>query len=291
MPITSHAYYTPTGQTMFMGDGNDSIPGSQFADTINGEAGDDYVHGYAGNDTLDGGLGNDSLYGGDGNDTLIGGTGSDALYGDAGFDLISYIGSTAAVTVNLALGTASGGAAQGDTFSGIEGVVGSSFADSLIGDANDNRIDGSAGADSMAGGGGNDTYVVDGTTDVVTEAAGAGTDTVESSITYTLSANVENLTLTGTAAINGTGNTLNNVLTATGANRLDGGAGSDTMAGGLGDDVYVVDSATDVVTEATSAGTDRVESSVTYTLGANVESLTLTGTSAINGTGNTLVKP
>ena len=67
------AYYTPTGQTMYLGDGNDSIQGSQFADTINLEAGDDYVQGYAGNDTVDGGLGNDTLYGNDGNDTLRGG--------------------------------------------------------------------------------------------------------------------------------------------------------------------------------------------------------------------------
>ena len=84
-----YAYYTPTGQTMFMGDGNDSITGSQFADIINGEAGDDYVHGYAGNDTLDGGLGNDSLYGGDGNDTLRGGDGADTINAGAGNDTVT----------------------------------------------------------------------------------------------------------------------------------------------------------------------------------------------------------
>ena len=141
----------------------------------------------------------------------------------------------------------------------------------------------------MAGGAGNDIYVVDNIADVVTEAASAGTDRIDSSVTFTLGANVENLTLTGTAAINATGNTLNNALTGnTGANRLDGGAGNDTMAGGTGDDVYVVDIATDVVTEAASAGIDRVESLITYTLGANVENLVLAGTTAINATGNTL---
>ncbi len=141
----------------------------------------------------------------------------------------------------------------------------------------------------MAGAAGNDIYIVDNAGDVVSEAASAGTDRVDSSVTYTLSANVENLTLTATAAINAMGNTLNNVLIGnTGANRLDGGAGNDTMTGGSGDDVYVVDAAGDVVTEAASAGTDRVESSVSYMLGANVENLTLTGVTAINATGNTL---
>src|SRR5207249_1627598 len=117
--------------------------------------------------------------------------------------------------------------------------------------------------------------------DVVTKNAGEGTDTVQSSIAYILGANVENLTLTGTSAINGTGNTLNNVLTGnSAANVLDGGTGADTMAGGTGDDTYVVDNA--------GEGTDTVQSAVTYTLAANVENLTLTGASAINGTGNTL---
>ena len=114
------AYYAPTGQSGFLGDGNDGYQGSQFADTINLEAGDDYVSAYGGNDTLDGGLGNDTLYGNDGNDTLIGGTGSDALYGDIGFDVISYVGSTAAVTVNLTLNSATGGAAQGDTLAELK---------------------------------------------------------------------------------------------------------------------------------------------------------------------------
>ena len=116
-----------------------------------------------------------------------------------------------------------------------------------------------------------------------------GTDVVQASVSYTLGANVENIVLTGTAAINATGNASNNTLTGNaGANRLNGGGGADTMIGGAGNDTYVVDGTTDVVTEAASAGTDTVESSITYTLGANVENLTLTGTAAINATGNAL---
>ena len=141
----------------------------------------------------------------------------------------------------------------------------------------------------MMGGAGNDIYVVDAAGDVVTELAGEGTDLVQSSVSYTLSADVENLTLTGTAAINATGNALNNTLTGnTGANILDGGAGDDTMIGGTGNDTYVVGSVGDVVTEtSTTGGTDTVLSSISYALGTNLENLTLTGTDNINATGNT----
>ncbi|MEQ1742207.1 MAG: calcium-binding protein, partial [Candidatus Nitrotoga sp.] len=134
-----------------------------------------------------------------------------------------------------------------------------------------------------------------------------GTDKVNSSVTYTLSANVENLTLTGTLAINGTGNNLDNVITGNSAanqlngqagndkliggggdDTLTGGSGVDTMIGGLGNDSYFVENAGDVVTEYLNQGTDTVSSRLTYTLPANLENLILTGTLAINGTGNNL---
>ena len=89
----------------------------------------------------------------------------------------------------------------------------------------------------MVGGLGNDTYQVDTTTDTITENANQGTDTVQSSVTYTLGNNLENLTLTGTTNINGTGNTLNNIITGnSGKNTLTGSAGNDTLIGGTGND-------------------------------------------------------
>jgi len=193
-----------------------------------------------------------------------------------------------AITVqNLALSGTSGadnltGGVGNDTLNGLAGN------DTLTGNAGDDRLDGGTGNDSLIGGAGNDTYIVDSATDVITEATGQGTDLVQSAVTYTLGANVENLTLTGTAA-NGTGNTLNNVLSGNSANNtLDGGAGADTLIGGAGNDTYTIDNTADVITEQTNEGTDLVQSSVAYTLSANVENLTLTGTNAISGTGNTL---
>lgn len=147
---------------------------------------------------------------------------------------------------------------------------------------------GTAGADALNGLAGNDTYTVNNIGDVVTEASVLATelDTVESSITYALTSNVENLTLTGIAVIDGTGNGLDNLLLGNDANnKLDGGAGVDTLKGGAGNDTYVIDNTADKLGD--NGGVDTAESSATYTLGtsSNVENLTLTGLAAINGTG------
>jgi Ca2+-binding RTX toxin-like protein len=194
-------------------------------------------------------------------------------------------------------------------------------------------LDGQGGDDTMIGGDGNDTYVVDDAGDVVTEHVGEGTDTVQSSIDYTLGANLDDLTLTD-GAINGTGNELANVITGNGQdNMLDGadgndalngndgadvlsggtgddilsggadndlllgvagddhlvgGTGADTMRGGSENDTYQVDSSGDLVIESANQGTDTVDASISYTLGANVENLVLTGTENHDGTGNAL---
>jgi Ca2+-binding RTX toxin-like protein len=208
----------------------------------------------------------------------------------------------------LALTTAqvTGGSGT-DTFIAIENLTGSNYNDTLTGNTGNNILDGGLGNDTMIGGLGNDTYVVNTLSDVVRELAGQGTDLVQSAISYSLvdtdgtgayGGNVENLQLTGTANINGTGNALNNTLTGnSGNNILNGGLGNDTLIGGLGNDTYVVNVLTDVVRELAGQGTDLIQSAITFSLvdtdgtgayGGNVENLQLTGNAAINGTGNAL---
>ena len=144
------------------------------------------------------------------------------------------------------------------------------------------------GLDELFGGPGNDVYHVEQASDEVTELAGQGTDSVFAFFSHALVANVENLTLFGTGNTNGTGNGLANIITGnSGKNILNGAAGVDSLQGGLGNDTYFVNVTTDAVIEAANAGIDQVNSAATFTLGANVENLTLIGTAAVNGTGNT----
>jgi Ca2+-binding RTX toxin-like protein len=181
-------------------------------------------------------------------------------------------------------------------------LQGGASDDTLIGGAGDDALHGGPGADSMAGGlgddsmageAGNDTYLVDSLADQVTEAAGAGTDTIRSTISIDLSlaafVNVENVMLLGTTPLNVTGSAFGNALTGNaGDNFLNGGAGADTLQGGLGKDTYSVDAVGDVVTEGASAGTDTVRSWISYTLGDNLENLTLVGSANNSATGNAL---
>ena len=261
------------------------------AASIDGTAGDDfYIAGTAGNDFMNGLAGNDFLYGDAGDDVIDGGTGIDTLVGGLGNDTYIVDNASDMATENSGEGTDSVKASVSFTLSAnVENLTltgsaninatGNTGANVLTGNAGDNVLNGGAGADTMAGGLGNDTYVVDNTGDVVSEATNAGADLVQSSVSYTLGANVENLTLTGTTAVNGTGNADNNVLTGnSAANVLTGGAGNDTYVVGTGDTTI----------EAAGAGTDTVQSAISWTLATNVENLTLAGTAAINGTGNTL---
>jgi Ca2+-binding RTX toxin-like protein len=301
------------------GAGADTIIGNSGANVLSGGLGIDTITAGAGADTIlyTVGDGVDSIDGEADTDTLAvsGTTGDDTIdvvvnasevitsiegmtptgvelytvdglaHGTAG-DTLSYAGSATGVTVNLAGNDATGFVL--DSVAGIENVTGGSAIDSLTGNTGNNRLDGGGAADTMAGLAGDDIYVVDTLGESVTEAADQGTDTVQSSVSFTLGNNVENLTLTGNGNINGTGNGDANILTGnSGDNQLNGMVGADTMSGGAGNDIYVVDNAGDVVTEAPGGGAaDQVQSSIGYALGADVENLLLTGSDNIDGAGN-----
>nr|CAD5974282.1 Mannuronan C5-epimerase AlgE3 [Planktothrix pseudagardhii] len=222
---------------------------------------------------ITGNTANNILTGGAGNDTYVVANAGDIVteLASGGTDLIQ-----SSVTYTLPVEV------ENLTLTGTTAINGT-------GNALANIITGNTANNILTGGAGNDTYVVDNAGDIVTELASGGTDLVQSSVTYTLPVEVENLTLTGTTAINGTGNALANIITGNTANNiLNGSSGADQLKGSTGNDTYVVDNAGDIVTELASGGTDLIQSSVTYTLPGEVENLTLTGTTAINGTGNTL---
>ena len=201
---------------------------------------------------------------------LVSKPGNDVLTGTpSNNDTVTYASATAPITVSLAIGVQQNtGGAGLDTLINIENLVGSSFNDNLIGNTKNNSLngragndtlDGGVGSDSMIGGLGNDSFVVNVVGDVVTENLNEGTDTVNSSVTYTLPANVENLTLTGASPINGTGNGLINTITGNAANnQLNGGAGNDTINGGIGIDSLTGGIGNDIFRFTTTGQIDTV---------------------------------
>ncbi|MDD1462567.1 clostripain-related cysteine peptidase, partial [Dolichospermum sp. ST_sed2] len=259
LKISQPSGSTAVGYSLFF---DASLDGTSGDDILQGAAGDDLLYGYAGNDQISGLAGIDTLIGGTGNDIYVVDTTTDVITENAneGTDTIqSSVTFTLATLTNIENLTLTGTAAINGTGNAGNNVI--------TGNTANNTLNGGTGIDTLIGGTGNDIYVVDSTTDTITELASGGTDTIQSSVTYSIAAlaNVENLTLTGTAGINGTGNAGNNVITGNTANNiLDGGAGIDTLIGGTGNDIYIVDSTTDTITELASGGTDTIQSSVTY---------------------------
>jgi Ca2+-binding RTX toxin-like protein len=262
---------------------------------LTGNRGDNTLTGLDGNDTLEGGTGDDTLEGGLGNDEYVLSNLDDVHdvideAADSGIDTVQSVFSYTLQNNNL----------EKLLLTGTESIngTGNDSDNTLTGNSGNNILDGLAGDDTLVGMAGNDTYIIGAGTDDISEAANAGTDTVQSSINHTLETNVENLLLTGTATT-GTGNTLNNSLIgnsldnilsgSTGNDTLDGGAGNDTLTGGAGNDVYVIDAGDTIATESsTTSEIDLVKSSVSHTLVNNLESLELLGTDNLTGTGNTL---
>lgn len=315
------------------------LEGNELANRINGAESDDSLYGHDGADHLDGGAGDDLLVGGDGNDTY---------YVDSRYDLIIENSGEGNDTVRVSLGRyhlsanvenlyGLSGAGQQLTGNASDNLIvgaggndilnGADGDDDLRGGLGDDKLNGNLGDDTMRGGAGDDLYFVDGY-DVVIEASGEGTDTVRTTVDWTLEDNVENLILQEHAGdLNGAGNALDNgirgnsdwnelfgdagedllegvggddvlmggddndvLLGGGGDDILEGGSGDDVMNGGIGDDSYYVDSTDDVAAEVTGGGIDAVFSTATFTLGANIEVLVLdpTGVDDIDGTGNAI---
>ena len=239
-----------------------------------GNDGGNIITGNGADNVLDGGAGADALFGGTGNDTYIVDNAGDAIGDTSGIDLVktsvSWFLGNEIENLNL-------------TGSGSIDGTGNDGANIITGNGADNVLDGGAGADSLFGGAGNDTYIVDNAGDVIGDTSGI--DLVKTSVSWFLGNEIENLNLTGSGSIDGTGNDGANIITGNGAdNVLDGGAGADSLFGGTGNDTYIVDNAGDVIGD--TSGIDLVRASVTWTLSAAFENLSLAGTTSINGTGN-----
>jgi len=253
-------------QTLSAGEtDDDTISGGGGSDILIGALGDDRLYGGDGRDELQGGFGSDILYGDGDNDNLFGQVGDDTLYGGDGDDLL--MGFTASNETQQTLGV-------GETDNDY--LYGGAGHDRLIGGVGNDYLDGGEGSDVMVGGTGDDIYIVNSVNDTIYEAAGEGYDKVITNKNYLLNANIEELRLVEGAAINGTGNAIDNMIIGNSSdNILDGVTGADTMIGGQGNDIYYVDNVGDVVTELASEGADTVQSSISYQLGSNMENLLL----------------
>ncbi|WP_064709925.1 M10 family metallopeptidase C-terminal domain-containing protein [Rhizobium bangladeshense] len=278
----------------FVGNANFTGLGNSLDNVITGGLGDDTLSGGAGNDTLNGTWGNDSLAGGTGNDIYVVYDDGDTIIenADEGIDTVQTYAASYTLSANVENLTKIGSGAFAGTGNNLNNTItGGAAIDILSGGAGDDTLNGGAGADTLIGGTGNDTYIVDNASDVVTENADQGIDTVQTALaSHTLAANVDNLTYSGTAPFTGTGNDLANTIKgAAGADTLDGKAGADILIGGTGNDTYLVDNVGDVVTERPNEGADLVKTTLSsYALTNNVEQLIFIGTGDFAGTGNGL---
>lgn len=322
---TSYTLSTHLEHLVLDGTGNTTGQGNASANKLTGNTGDNVLFGYAGNDSLFGGAGSDVLDGGTGNDSMAGGAGNDIYFVDSTNDKVVETSTggedVVASSINITLasyvehaelmgsaninatGNSAANALEGNTGNNI--LSGDSGNDSLYGDDGHDTLNGGSGIDYMQGGAGNDVYYIDAANDQIVEAANDGTDRVITTLTHTLSANFENLTLAGSSSLTGTGHGgANHIVGNTGANKLyglagsdtldggaghdtlDGGTGGDLMTGGVGNDVYYIDNGGDVVDEGLNGGTDTIITIFNAFLESNVENLTLIGTDNIHGDGN-----
>jgi Ca2+-binding RTX toxin-like protein len=257
--------------TVLGGDGADTLDGSEGDDRLSGGSGSDRLQGGGGADLLDGGQGADTVFGNDGHDTLNGGTHDDVLWAGSGSDFLD----------------GEGGA---DCLAGEDGhdsLLGGADADTLAGGAGDDVLSGGLGNDILDGGAGVDAAdysdadlgLVVTLMQVSPQNTGAGWDILLS---------IENL-IGGSGADSLIGsNTANVILGNDGADTMDGRQGPDTMIGGAGNDTYIVDSSDDTIFEASNAGVDTVQTTLSWGLRQHVENLDLRGSGNVIGAGNEL---
>ncbi|OWJ65051.1 calcium-binding protein [Inquilinus limosus] len=264
---------------------------STAAITATGTAYRDTMFGGNGNDSLSGADGSDTLVGGNGDDVLRGGDGSDRFIGGAGVDTVTYYGTNTGVTVNLLAGTGSGGEAQGDTFSGVENVNGSNVADTLIGNAGANRLQGYDGNDTLQGGDGNDVLVGGAGADSLNGGAGIDTasyygDTVGVSVDLStgkgIGGNAQGDVLIGIENVSGSRG--NDSLTGNaGANVLNGYEGNDVLRGGAGADRLDGGAGTDTASYYTGTVGVAVDLSTGKGTGGDAQGDVLTGIENVSG--------
>jgi Ca2+-binding RTX toxin-like protein len=289
--------------------------GNSLDNTITGNDAGNELYGNFGEDTLKGGGGDDELRGGTQNDILKGGGGDDELRGEAGDDqMAGHDGSDWYFVDSLGDEVFEDGPAEDiDSLSTMIDLTlpdnverlflqipalngtGNDLDNLIRGNEFNNTLDGGIGADTLIGFFGDDTYLVDNIDDVVTEVFGQGTvDTVKTSVSYRLGigSDVEQLAAAdalSTATMDFVGNEIRNTIRGNdGRNMIDGGGDADVMIGRKGNDFYIVNHVDDRINELANEGTDQVNSSVSITLSANVENVTLVNASNINATGNTL---
>lgn len=273
--------------------GDDEILGSGGRDELFGFTGEDTLRGGPGDDVLDGGADDDLLDGGDGGDLMRGGGGDDRYHVNDRRDRVVERSGEGYDIVDSELAFVLPDHVEALALLGSADLAGTGNAldNVLIGNSGANRLDGRAGADAMSGLAGDDTYLVDHPDDTVIEEEDAGTDTVIATVSFTLPDAVENLVLAGRAAIDGTGNDLDNeIIGNAAANLLDGGGGADRLRGGRGDDVYVLDSSADIVIEERGGGTDtiRIDGDIALEDYENVENVELRGDGDHQAVGNAL---
>ncbi|WP_373740991.1 calcium-binding protein [Neisseria sp.] len=271
------------------GNGNDTLYGNGGVDTLIGGIGDDHLYGdedrdfligQHGDDTLYGDTGNDDLTGGAGNDILVGGEGADLMVGQAGDDVYDVDDAADKVVEEANQGTDTVYSSVSYTApANVEHVVLTGYdATNATGNNADNTLTGNDNRNRLVGGNGNDTLYGNGGVDTL--IGGIGNDKLYGGEArdFLIGQHGDDMLYGDAGNDDLTGGEGNDILV--------GGEGADLMVGQAGDDVYDVDNAADKVVEEANQGTDTVYSSVSYTAPTNVEHVVLTGSDAINATGN-----